>query len=231
MKLLEISFQVSEFIAALVGVICMIRYRVDVLTRYFVYYLCLSFIVDIAGNLPKLILKFEELSFLKDTFLAKNAWLYNTYTVISILFFVLYFRGYLKSDKFRKILSILAILFLISSVLDFLFTDVFFTVHTSFLMIIGTFIILISVFFYFFEMLRSEKILEFSKDLVFYVAIGASVFHLCVTPLFIYSSYYSNSISSYFVEIRQIILYSAIIFMYTCFTIGLVLCSRKNKSY
>ncbi len=232
MKLLEIGFQTSEFLAALVGIICIAKYRVTSLsTRYFVYYLCLSFVVDIFGNLPTLIFKFDKLSFLKDTFLYKNAWLYNSYTVISILFFIFYFRSNLTNKKFRNILSVSAILFFISSIFNFLLTDVFFSVHSSFLMMIGTFLILLSVFFYFFEMLRSEKILEFNKDLVFYVAVGSTVFHLCVTPLFIYSNYYSNSISSFFVEVRQVILYSAIIFMYTCFTFGLIICLRKNKSY
>ncbi len=237
MEVLEFLFRAAELIAAIVGIIYIRKYRVDILIRYFVYFLCLNFLIELFGKLPYLIDKTESLSFLKNTFLARNAWLYNIYTVLGYLFYITFFKLHLFSKGFRNILNILSIIFFISSLLNLLLTDVFFKIHSFFPMIIGTLTLLISVFFYFFEMLKSEKILKFNKDLVFYIAVGALVFHLCAPPLFIFTSYYSNLISAEFVKIRMIILYSAIIFMYTCYTIGFVICIpqkklyQKNKSY
>ncbi|WP_109436514.1 hypothetical protein [Aquimarina sp. AU119] len=231
MKTLGILFQAAEFLAALVGTIYIMKYRVSSLIRYFVYFLWFNFFVEMFGKLPTLISTYDSMSFLKGTLLSyKNAWLYNIHSIISIVFYTWYFKENLISKKFIYILNVLIVVFFVTSVLNLLVTDDFFKVHSAFPMITGTLIILISVFFYFFEMLKSEKILEFNKDLVFYIAIGTMVLHLVVAPLFIYSSYYSKE-NVEFVKIRVIILYCAIIFTYTCYTIGFVVCSRKNKSY
>ncbi|AXT53621.1 hypothetical protein D1818_23375 [Aquimarina sp. BL5] len=231
MKILEFSFTAAEFLAALVGIIYIYKYRVDNATRYFVYFLCFSFFVELLGELPTLIKNNESLDFLNNTLLAKNAWFYNIYTIISILFYVCYFKYYLKSRYLKNILNILLLVFLLSSIVNLIITDVFFVRQSSYVMVFGTFLILISVFFYFFEMLKSEKILEFNKDFVFYVGVGASIFHLCITPLFIYFRYFHDDISPEFVQIHKTILYTSIIFMYTCFTIGFLVCFKKNKSY
>ncbi|WP_281988114.1 hypothetical protein [Aquimarina aggregata] len=230
MKTLNILFQIVEFLAALVGTFYVLKYRVDILTRYFVYFLWFNFFVEVFGKLPAFIETYDSLSFLKKTFLLKNAWLYNIHSIISIMFYTWFFKKNLVSKKFDSILNILMIIFFSTSILNLIFTDVFFEVHSSFPMIIGALIITISVFFYFFEMLKSEKILEFSKDLVFYIAIGAMVLHMVVAPLFIYGTYYSKA-NMDFIKIRLIILYCAIIFTYTCYIIGFLVCSRKNKSY
>lgn len=228
---LEFAFRAMELIAALAGTIFITKYRVKFWTRYFVYFLWVNFFIEVFGKLPDLIDEIDYLSFLKNSFLAKNAWLYNIYTILSYLFYISFFKWNLKTIVFKKILKMLALLFLISSTLNLILTDVFFKVHSPFPMIFGTSILLISVFFYFFEMLKSERILYFSKDLIFYIAVGALIFHLCATPVFIYSTYYKNEISLFFVKIHRIVLYSAIIFMYTCYTIGFIVCSKKNKSY
>lgn len=230
MKTLSVLFQVVELFAALVGSYYLIKYRVDKLTRYFVYFLWLNFIVEMIGKLPTYISTYDEMSFLKETFLNTNAWLYNIHSIVSIVFYTWYFRENLLSKKFKDTVNILIVVFFITSIVNLLITDDFLKIHSSFPMITGTLIILVSVFFYFFEMLKSEKILEFNKDLVFYVAIGAMVLHLVVAPLFIYSAYYSKE-NVEFIKIRVIILYCAIIFTYTCYTIGFIICSRKNKSY
>ncbi len=231
MFILELFFRLAELISAIVGTIFISKYRANKLTRYFVYFLWLNFFIEIFGKLPGLIKTINSLSFLKGTFLEHNMWMYNIYTIFGYVFYIIYFKYNLHLKSFKKILNLLLVVFFISSVVHFSLTDVFFKRHSFFPMIIGTFSLLIAVFFYFYEILRSDKILDFNKDLVFYVAIGALVFHLCAPPLFIYSGYYNLNNMKDFVQIRRIILYSAIIFMYTCYTIGFIVCFRKNKSY
>ena len=217
--------------AAIVGTIFLKKYRVRSAIRYFVYFLWLNFFIEIFGKLPDLIDTMDSLSFLKGTFLARNAWLYNCYTIFSYWFYISFFKWNIDINTFKKVLNVLLGVFLFSSIMNLLLTDVFFKLHSPFPMILGTLILLIAVFFYFFEMLKSERILDFDKNLIFYIAVGALVFHLCATPVFIYSTYYKSDISVLFVKIHRVILYSAIIFMYTCYTIGFVVCLKKNKSY
>ena len=229
MKFLQIFFQLSEVLSALIGIYYISKYQTPSVVRYFVYFLCLNVVVELFGNLPFVIEGSQYLSFLKGTFVEYNAWMYNSFTIVSYWFYISFFKWNLTNLRFKQVLNILTIVFLVISISYLLVTDVFFKSHTAFPMIFGTLIVVTSVFFYFFEMLKSEKILEFNNNLIFYIAIGAIVFHLCVPPLFIYSSFYSRKISIEFVKIRQIILYSTIIFTYTCYIIGFAICISRKK--
>lgn len=230
MNKLIIIFQLSELIAALAGTFYITKYRTPKIVRYFVYFLWLNFFVELFGNLPRLIQQYEYFYFLQDTFLEKNLWLYNTHLLISYSFYILFFYRNLSFKNFKKIIYYTYSVFIITSILNLLFSGVFFNALSSYSMIFGVLLILISIFFYFYEVLRSDRVLNFGRDLVFYVALGTMVLHLMVTPIIIYGKY-NRKINIDYLQIRMIILYGAIIFTYTCYTIGFIVCSRKNKSY
>ncbi len=218
-----------ELLAALLGIFYITKYR-DLPSRYFVFFLCFTFVFEVVGYFPHLISE-NFLSFLKGTKFEKNYWLYNPYLIVNFLFYAYYFRYHIRSFKIKKVLGILLTLYLLSSLINLIFSDVYFVAFSAYTFIIGAMLILFVILIYFFEILKSDEILYFNKILPFYVAVGALVFHLGVTPLFIYSKYYSESKSPDFVQIYRIILTAANIFMYTCYTIGFIICLRKNKSY
>jgi len=119
---------------------------------------------------------------------------------------------------------------LIFTIGSLIFTDIFFNKILPTTHIFGSILIFVSVMLYFFKIFQSDKILSIHKEFPFYVAIGAMVFHLIVTPLFIYNEYYSKK-NMEFVEVRNLILFSANIFLYTCYILGFIICFRKSKSY
>ncbi len=219
--------------AAIVGAIYITKYRVDNLTRYFVYFLWITVFVEVVfGWFTVCIYHFESFSFFKGTFLEKNNYpIYNLYYIVSFAFYIFYFRNYFKKKEFIVSSNLMILLYVVGSVVSLFLTDAFFLRVSSFIYIVGSILIFLGVIFYFFEIFKSDKILTFYKSITFYVSIGAIIFHLSVTPIFIYGSYYSNSKDPEFVQIYKIILTVANIFMYTCYTIGFIICSRKNKSY
>ncbi|WP_299260706.1 hypothetical protein [uncultured Aquimarina sp.] len=227
-----IVINLFELIAAIAGTVYISRYQVDRSTRYLVFFLWLNVFVEVVfGWLPTFVEIFNSFKFLEDTIFARNKWIYNTFEVVSSLFYLLYFANLIESNKNKKIgLNIIAI-YVIFSVFNLAFSDVFFTSSSAPNSIFGTLLLVLFIMYFYFQILQSDEILNFYKTIPFYVSIGALVFHLIVNPIFIYEQYYSNTVSPEFVRIFLTILTIVNIFMYSCYTIGFLVCSKRNKSY
>ncbi|WP_103071353.1 hypothetical protein [Aquimarina sediminis] len=221
-----------ELLAAVAGTIYLkkAKYREDKLTRYFVWFLWLTVFVEIFGWNEWLIDKVEELAYFGGTILGNNLWVYNIYIVVSALFYSFLMKENTDSKKGNVFLKITMMVYFLLSICDFVFTDIFFTGISFVAQFLGSILVLLSVLQYFYKILQSDKILSFHKELPFYIAIGTMTLYLVVTPLFIHLKYYSSK-SPDFVNVYQFILMSANIFTYSCYTIGFIVCSRKNKSY
>ncbi len=227
-----IIINIFELIAAVAGTFYISRYRVDRSTRYLVFFLWFTVFVEVIfGWLPTFVETFDFFKFLEDTIFAHNKWIYNTFEVISSLFYLLYFANLIESKRNQVVgVNIIAV-YLVFSVFNLAFSDVFFTSSSASNSIFGTLLLVLFIMYFYFQMLQSDKILDFYKSIPFYVSIGALVFHLIVNPIFIYEHYYSHSVSSEFVRVFLTILTIVNIFMYSCYTIGFIVCSKKNKSY
>ncbi len=221
-----------EILAAIAGIFYIRKNRIEIPVRFFVYFLCLTVLVELLGLFPSLIYYEERFSFLKGTFLQKkNSWLYNVYHIVSFMFYIFFFAYILRNTRFKNFLKLMGGFYLVSTILNLIISDVFFISVSLYTYLFGTFLILLSVGFYFFEILQSDEILNFNKSIYFYISIGTMIFHLVVCPLFIYDKYFDIGKSPEFVEIRRFILICANIFLYTCYIIGFMVCLRKNKSY
>lgn len=230
MDKLVIAFHLAEMLAALVGTWYIIKFKSDKQVTYFVYFLWLTLGVELFGLfVPKLIME-GHLEHLKDTFLRKNYWLYNTFSLASFLFYTWFFRAYLQSKVLRKLMAITLLTFLVTAGLNLIFSNVFFSEMSSYTFIFGSLMLLMIVGFYFFEMFQSDEILNFKYILQFYIGIGTMTFYLCITPLFLYSSYFSEH-NTEFVYAYRIILRSSIVLLYSLYAFGFVICSKKRKSY
>ncbi|WP_438711740.1 hypothetical protein ACSTS3_03960 [Aquimarina muelleri] len=229
------SYLLFELIASISGSLYIAKYREDKTSRYFVCFLWFIFFTELFGTIPSLAYHadYEGLfSCVKGTFLEKSQlWLYNIQIIFSFAFYVYYFGLNYKTPRFRFNMNVLVLIYVLGAIINLIFSDVYFVRISSFSYTIGTILLFISGILYLYETLQSDEILSFYKIIPFYIAIGAIIFHLCVTPLFIYSKYYKSAKSPEFVQVYQIILTVANIFMYTCYTIGFIVCSRKNRSY
>ncbi len=237
MKILDLLFHFAELLAAIFGTVYVVRYREDTPTRYFVIFLWITVFVEVIGGISGYIGRWESFSFLEDTFLEKNAWLYNLYSIISYCVYFLFFKYNIRGRNNYRIINIIIVTFIVSSIGYLIFSKEFFEVQSSFIMIIGTLLLMTVIFIYFFQLLQSDRILDIGSSIVFYVAAGALVMHLCITPLLIFIQFFSIEKSPEFVEVFTIIIPCTIIFTYTCYSIGFLVCIshkklyRKNKSY
>lgn len=217
-----------ELLAAMAGSLYL-KSNNKIEVKIFVWFLWFSFINELVfGWLPSFVRDYDTFAFLKDTIFEFNLWIYNVVIIVKFIIYSIFFYSFIPNNFTRKILKYGVVLFVLYSIIYLITTKSLFISVSAPTYILGSFFLLLIVLIYFIEVLKSEEILNFKRTLPFYIAIGALVFHLTVTPLFIYLKFYRSKNAS-FVEIYQIILTAANIFMYTCYTLGFIICSQYKK--
>lgn len=224
-----IVINVFELLAFLVGIFYY-RKNKSKPTFYLVAFLGLTFLVEAFGWYG-LFMEYGYFSFWKDTPFEKNLWLYNLYGIISFFFYITYFKWYLKSKNSIRWLNMLTGVFIGASLIELIFIKGLFAVSLPITNISGTLLVFFSISLYYLELLKSEKILLVHKSLPFYISVGALLFHLCTTPLFIYGSYYSNSIDPAFVSLYRQIIFGTNYLLYSIYIAGFLICYRTQNPY
>jgi len=226
-----IPINVVELLAALMGTLYWLKNKNDVLNKLLVLFLWINFLVEIIGIYPTVAYytNYEYFSFVKDTPFKRNKWMYNIFIPLTYFFYAYYFRKHITNELNRKLIKIGAYLYLLGSTINLLLTDVYFTTDSKFSVIVGSALLLLCVFLYYFELLRSNYVLELKQRLSFYVSVGLLVFTLCATPILILSHYFSESSgNSLFIALHGKVILGANIFMYLTFALGFYLCSKKK---
>lgn len=218
-----------ELVAFLVG-IYYYRKNKSQPTFYLVWFLGITVFSELFSWYAYFV-KTGFLHFLKDTPFETNYWWANIYSLLSYLFYINYFKWYLSSKKSISILNIASIVFLVVSLFEIIFSSGFFTRFMSISNILGTLFVFLSISVYYLELLKSDQILQVQRTLPFYVSIGALIFHLSSTPLFIYSSYYSNSIDPGFVRLYRLIIFGINFLLYSIYIAGFLICLRTKDPY
>lgn len=198
--------------------------------RYLVFFLWYTVFVEIFGLYAPLayFTDYKILPFVKDTLFADNYWWYNIYVMISFSFFTYYFTSFFKQHKIVRLVILLIIVYLISSISYLIFTDIYFKGYSIFSNIIGTILILLSIIYYYFNLLRTDKILSLKKTLPVYISIGVLVFNLIGTPMDIFSEYF-NSSNDIYVRLKSYILATINIILYASFIVGFIICSKDEN--
>lgn len=203
-------------------------------TKYLVLFLWITVLVEfIAGYvIVGFYSDYTYFSFIKDTPFQSNYWLYNIFHVIGFSFFCLYFASFLKKRSWKTLVLILTTLVIVVPGVYVFFTPSFFEPTSQILAISRTLLLFFSIVLFYFELLRSDLLLEIKTFLPFYISVGVLVFNLCVTPLDILFNYF-NIVdgNELFVKLRLNVLLYANVFMYVTFIAGFLICSRKKKSY
>jgi hypothetical protein len=197
--------------------------------RMMVKYLWLVIFVEIVGLYPAInyFTDFRAFPFVKDTIIVRNFWWYNSYAIIKILVLCYYFILQLTSRRTRKILVGLIIVYTLGGILN-IFTKEFFEANSPYLSIGGTFILTIIILLYYLEILKSNRILHFYRIPAFYFSMGLLIWHLIVTPLLIYSYYFTLK-SPEFVALHSNILRLANVLLYSLFILGWVVSMKYKK--
>jgi len=200
-------------------------------SRLFVWYLWLIVIVELIGFYPtyNFFTDFSHMPFVKGTVFERNSWLYNSYNIIKFAIFYIFFTGQLQNKKSIILFKGVTGFFVLSAVFNLLMTDVFFYKSSAYTYITGSFILMVLIFVYYFELLKSDRILYFYRSLVFYISVGLLLWHVTITPLFIYNKYFTSA-SPEFVKLHSTVLGASNYFLYSIYIIAFIICASKEKN-
>jgi hypothetical protein len=206
------SIKYIELISAIVGSIYFFKYKYTFL-KYFLFMLWLIVFVE-----------FFAIYYVQKT--GHNQILYNLYHSINFPFLFILYRTYIKNEKQRKAIGVFIPIYLVFFFGNIFFQNYFTQIQTI-PFIIGALFTIISILFYFLEILNTDKVLKVSENLLFWISIGLLLYFVGKIPLRIVKNYWkeiSNYQSYYIVE------YILSIIMNICFIIGFIW-SRKDKQY
>lgn len=222
-----------ELIAAVAGSIFLTKTnRENSDYKIFVRFLWSVLLIDILGGYAALAYfsNYELFGFIKGTPFVRNEWYFNIVEVYFILIYTYLFRSQLSGRRMKYLLKWSMMGYLIIAVLNMYLSDDFFTGDLMLNDMLGAFLIVLSVFFYFFDMMISDKVLTFYKNLFFYVAIGVTISYLVRVPISIYGAYF-NERNDAFLELFYDLVRYTNIFMYSMFAMGFYMDYRYRKKW
>lgn len=220
-----------EIMAAVTGLLFLKKYK-HTKVKYFIYFLMYVVFVELIGPYPRYLENLEVLSDIKEiinqTRFKQNYWWFTIFWSIgSILFYSFYYQKILTNNSYKRIIKYSGLTFLLISVLtisinfDKFFTSIFITIKVS-----GLIVILLCIIFYFMEMLKSDRILNFYKSFNFYVSATILFWWLVTIPLTFYDIYNITEDMDFVMLKWKVLLFSNI-FMYSIFTFALIWCKPQ----
>lgn len=220
-----------ELLAAIAGSLYLKKVPThNISTKHFVWFLWFTVTVEAIGTYAPIAYfeGFHFFAFLKGTVIEDSEWIYNIYSLINASFFIYYFRFLIKNELWRAVLKYLLVFFIITSILKLALGNEFFNEESKYVNLGGTFLVFFSIVLFYFELLKSDMLLNLKRYLPLYISIGVLVFLLCMTPLSIFTEYFNQKNSS-FVKFRSHFYLYSNLFLYTLFILGFYICSRKTK--
>jgi len=216
-----------EILAAVTGLVLFNKYK-DTNAKYFIYFLVYIVIIVIFGRYSYFVRNDGLFNFLDGTLLERNYWWFTlAWDIVAPTFFGFYYSKILQNIVRKKILKMSVIIFLVVSIIIIILNlNLYFTSSMKSISVLGALIILQCVFFYFMEILQSDKLLSFNKSLNFYISCAILLLWLVQTPLVFFEQYY-RKLDMEYVNLRGLINLFVISFMYITYTIGLIVSKPK----
>ncbi|WP_055445744.1 hypothetical protein [Lacinutrix mariniflava] len=230
----SIITKLFELMAAITGLICYRKFK-NTNVKYFIFFLIYILFVENIGNYPVYVENNESFKWLsiyfEDTVFEENYWWFQIFwTVASTLFFLFFFRKNLNNFYVKQVVKYgMYSYIIVSTLIISLQWEILKNTYFQSIDVISFFIILFIVSAYFIQILKSEKVLLFYHHFPFYVACGILVFSILTTPLTFFEGYFNTSDWNYIILKWQVFLF-ANIFMYSVFSIGLIVCKPEKNS-
>jgi len=208
---------IVELLAALAGSYYWLKTK-DQTIRPFVWYLWFVVFIETIGMYTYLYDYVDNpiINWLEHSFMRRNTWLYNIYDLVSLLLIWMFMKRNIKVSFSHKVINITVFLCIGIIILYFFFSGNFFVTTIDYAFAIATFAIFTMALIYLWELVRSDQILSFYKDHVFYIIIAMVLFYICITPMLLFQEYYLE-INKSFIQFRELLLTISNIILYSCY--------------
>lgn len=160
-----------------------------------------------------------------------NVWWYNIMGNGIYLFYLYLYYHLIESTKFKKVIQIFVLVYLAFYLVNYLFLSENWNTFQSFPFSLGSFFVLISVFWYLIELFQSDEIMYLGNMISFWVSVGL-LFHVIIqSPSFVSATYFKKIefINNPHISIFSTFMYLSNIIMYAFYLIG-IWNSKSSKS-
>lgn len=162
---------------------------------------------------------YQTTPFLKESPFSRNSWYFNLAQIYFILCYSYFIQSEILNPKFKTFIKRGAGLYLIYSIVLILLGSDIFQAYNVPILLVGAIWISVSVGIYLYDLLTSDKILHFKRNLFFYVFTGILIYFLIVQPINIYSIYFLKA-NPDFINLFTSVLRYANVFLYGMYVIG-----------
>lgn len=202
-----------EILSAIIGTIFLYKYK-DTLLKYFLVLLWYTAINDVLGM------------YLREYITNYNGFIYNIYYVVNFSYLFVLYKNHVSKTTYKKSILVFLILYILSTIIYGFFEN--YKVHfQSVPYIIASFLLIISIIFYFIEILNSEKVLVTNKNLLFWISIGFLIYYVGNIPFRILRNYYEYLTDA---VVLFLVNFTLTVIKNICFIIGFI-CSDKKQQY
>lgn len=140
------------------------------------------------------------------TYSKSNSWIYNLYYLPEYVFYIFFYSITLEYSKVRnRILFSMAVLFLVISIVNLLFFQGLSQLNT-YTIIAGNMCVLYCALAYFRQGLQKVVSVKPVNDPLFWISVGAFIFHSATLPFFIFINYLNSVNLSLAIALFNIVL-------------------------
>jgi hypothetical protein len=149
--------------------------------------------------------------------------IYNTWNLVNIFFYLFFFLSLLKNPLKRNFIKWISIVFLVFTIIQVTFFKDFIHEFISNNIIIGNFLIVISVLLYFHEILNSNEVLKLKDSMFYWIGLGVLLYNIGFIPVYVVAEFISFGVAF------RIITVVLNIIMASCFIIGFFRSKKESN--
>ena len=195
-----------------IGLFSYKKYNHNLQLKLWLYFLAYSFITEIVS---RYIIEIYNIRAIK----ISNSWM-----LANSFFYLLFFLGKIRSTIKRKFIVGFIAIFAIYVIFSILFFKDFGKEYFVNSWILGQFFVVLTIMFYYTELLKSDAILNIKYSLFFWISIGALIFNIGLLPVFVIGELIDWQ------GIFQYIIVGLNIVLNLCFIIGFILSKKEYNN-
>jgi hypothetical protein len=161
----------------------------------------------------------------KNDVILQNNFIYNVITSLQYIFYFFLYYNTLSNATYKKWIMGFVIVFILSVIVNFMFIQRLTATAAfhSYTFTLGAIFLIVAIGLFLIEILNTEKVLYFTRYLMFWISIGLLIFYTGIIPFIISLNLLPEMLST---DSLTIIFITLNLIMYSCFIMGFVL-SRK----
>lgn len=203
--------QYLELIAVIIGIVKYREFK-NYQLRYVFYFLVYVVINEFVAGISY------------PVFGLPNYALYNVYVLLHFCFFIAWYHSLLESEMRKKILKIFFFFFVVFWSFESFYLENFTGEDVTLSFTIGVLFLIVSVGFYFMEMLTREVILHITQSPYFWVSFGILVYCVTYLPFYLTLSFINRENP----VILNVTLFLINCIQYCCFSIAFIQANRHR---